>query len=161
MMSRRLAPALAAAGLLAALAASSAIASGGVSCTADDRGVKFAVGSPMGRNVGGRLYAFSGDLTLLPPDVAQAFRTMRFRPDDLAQVWAGDREIRIKIFREREGDGPEANILITIVAKAVSDDSDEESYRGTYEVRLYGPTPEGASEAPIQTFRGEVTCSME
>jgi hypothetical protein len=147
--------------LLVCLAAAPTLASGGLVCTAEDQILKLAVGSPMGRNVSGRLYAFSGDLTLLPPDVAQAFRTMRFRPDDLAQVWAGDREIRIKVFREREGDGPEANILITIVAKAVSDDSDEESYRGTYEVRLYGPTPEGASEAPIQTFRGEVTCSME
>ena len=92
-------------------------------------------------------------------DAPEDFKALRLEKADLSQAWTGDRQIRLRIYRESAGDAF-SYLLLTIDARPISEDNDEESYRGTYELTLYG-SASGSSESSSRVFRGAVQCSLE
>ncbi len=146
---------LALAGLAALVPAGSvALASGGISCSAEDRSVKFTVGSPVGRSTGGAFFQFEGEIEPRVPDVAQDFRKIKLGRDHLTQSWFDARDLRMRVYFEREG-SPHGTVDLTVEARG---NADAETWRGRYTLSI-GEVVNG--EFRSRTFRGRVSCSVE
>lgn len=143
----------AAGALLLVLMASPASASGGFDCTAADARVKLAVSGGLSRGLGGRPFNVTGTLEVRKAKVAADFRTVAFTGEDLAQNWIDGRELRLRLYREREAD-PHGYVEIAIVTRA----KDEIDFLGTYTVEIYEAAT--GSEGMV-TLKGKVACSVE
>ena len=142
---------------LAALACLSAIpakATGGVSCTAEDRGAKFTIGSPVGRSTGGAFFQFEGELALRGANVAEDFRKVTLGKDHLTQSWFDARDLKMHVHFERSGE-PHGTIDLTVEARG---NADAETWRGRYVLSI-GETVNG--EFRTRRLTGRVSCSVE
>lgn len=139
---------------LACLAAVPAQATGGISCTTEDRGAKFTIGSPIGRSTGGAFYQFGGELELRIANAAADFRKVTFTKDHLTQSWFDGRDLRMHVHFEREGE-PHGTIDLTVEARG---NADAETWRGRY-VLSVGETVNG--EFRSRRITGRASCSVE
>jgi autotransporter translocation and assembly factor TamB len=148
-------PRLLASTLLACLAcASPALASGGVSCTAEDRGAKFSIGSPVGRSTGGALYQFAGEIEVRGPSVAEDFRKITLAASHLTQSWFDARDLKMHVHFEREAE-PHGTVDLTVEVRGRAE---APTWRGRYTLSI-GETVDG--EFRTRRITGRVTCSVE
>ena len=148
-------PRLLAPALFACLSlASPALASGGVSCTADDRGAKFSIGSPVGRSTGGALYQFAGEIELRGPNVAEDFRKITLTREHLTQSWFDARDLKMHVHFEREAE-PHGTVDLTVETRG---NAEAETWRGRYTLSI-GETVNG--EFRSRRITGRVSCSVE
>lgn len=139
---------------LAFLSLSPAHATGGVSCTAEDRGAKFTIGSPVGRSTGGALFQFEGELELRGATIAEDFRKVTLGKDHLTQSWFDARDLKMHVHFERAGE-PHGTIDLTVEARG---NADAETWRGRYVISI-GETVNG--EFRTRRVTGRVSCSVE
>ncbi|WP_439573715.1 hypothetical protein [Phreatobacter sp.] len=139
---------------LALLSAMPAHASGGISCTADDRASKFTIGSPIGRSTGGAFFQFEGTLELRAANVAEDFRKVSFIKEHLTQSWFDARDLKMHVHFEREGE-PHGTIDLTVEARG---NADAGTWRGRYVLSI-GETVDG--EFRSRRITGRVACSVE
>lgn len=147
-------PRLASLALLALAASAPAYATGGISCSADDRGAKFTIGSPISRSAGGSFFEFQGELEVRASGVAADFRKLTLSKDHLTQSWFDARDLRMRVYHERSGE-PHGTIELTVEARG---NPDAESWRGRYTIRL-GEVVN--NEFRTRQVTGRVTCSIE
>lgn len=144
-----------------ALWASAALASGGVHCSADEDGVAFEVGGGASRGMGAALFSFEGTLSVGEPGLADDLATTAFAREHVAQYWLDGEEVRLLLYREREGDEPHGYVELTIRTKARPGDDGEGMYDGRYALRIFDMTDENGGEGVMVSQDGEATCSVE
>jgi hypothetical protein len=143
------------AALLFLLAATSAHASEGLSCEASDKAVKLSIEAGISRGVGSGFFSFKGELEVLSPGVPKDFRKLTFSRDHLTQQWLDDRNLKLRIYREREG---KPHGYVDIVIEAWPRKGDEVEFRGGYVLTIFD-IPKPGTDGKMTTLKGRVTCS--
>jgi len=141
----------------AMLAAGPTFASGGLSCEVEDKAVKLLVESGVTRGMGGPVFNFRGTLEVLDEAVAGDFRRISFDQAHLPQYWLDGDELRLLLYREREGDKPHGYVHFVIETKSV----DEGSYEGTYGLTVFDTTGDTTGEGKTVAHEGAVSCMVE
>ena len=144
------------AGLLMA-GAVPASASGGLSCETEGGPANIVVESGVTRGMGSPVFNFRGSVVISEKSVAEDLRTTAFADEHLAQYWLDGEDLRLVIYREREGDKPHGYVEITVLTKA---EGDEGGYAGTYELTVFdgtGDDPEGKTVK----LDGKIGCFVE
>ncbi len=144
-----------------ALSPVAAFASGGVNCSADADGVTFEAGGGVSRGMGGALFSFQGMLEIGGKDIAADLGKTEFAREHVAQYWLDGEDLRLLLYREREGDKPHGYVELTIQAKARPGDDSEGMYDGRYAVTVFDMTDENGGEGVAARREGAVTCFAE
>jgi len=144
-----------------ALHAGAAFASGGVHCSADADEVAFEVNGGVTHGMGGGLFSFAGEITIAVDGMAAELANTKFAREHVAQYWLDGEDLRLLLYREREGDKPHGYVELTIRTKARGGDDGEGTYEGRYELTVYDMTNETDGEGVTVAREGEVVCSAE
>jgi len=147
--------------VLVVLASQPAFASGGINCSADAGGVTFDVGGDVTHGMGGPLFSFEGTVEIADKAVAADLGKTAFAREHVAQYWLDGEELRLLLYREREGDKPHGYVELTILTKARPGDEGEGFYDGRYELTVFDMTDENGGEGVTAKRDGEVACSAE
>lgn len=145
--------------LALSLFASPAMASGGLSCTADDGKVGFDIQAGVTRGMGGPVFSLAGELTIKGGDVAADLAKTKFERDNLAQYWLDGEELRLLLYKER-AEGEFGSVELTVRTKALGEE-DEGSYAGDYALQVFESTGEGSGDSRTTDFAGKVECTAE
>jgi hypothetical protein len=111
--------------------------------------------------MGAALFSFEGTLAVAGPDVADDLAKTSFAREHVAQYWLDGEELRLLLYREREGDKPHGYVELTIRAKARAGDGGEGMYDGRYTLTVFDMTDENGGEGVTISREGEVACSVE
>ncbi len=130
-------------------------ASGGISCDAGGTGVTVAFGGGVTRGMGSPLFSFDGEASVKDNSVASDLQSVKFELANVAQYWLSGNELKLVLYREREGDKPHGYLTVTVETNAV----DEGSYSGTYSLSTYDTT--GAGEPKEYAADGAIECFVE
>ena len=136
-----------------------AAASGSLDCEIKDKSVQLTLHSGITRGMGGPFFGFKAELKTSLPGVPADLKAMEFDGEHLAQRWLNEREAKLVIYRERQGDAPHGSVELTIETKRVSK-NDEGRYAGTYVLQIDAAPADGKEQKPI-TARGRISCSAE
>ena len=142
-----------------ALGVSPAMASGGLSCTADDDKVGFDIQAGVTRGMGGPVFSLTGELTIKGGDVAADLAKTAFARDNLAQYWLDGEELRLLLYKER-AEGEFGSVELTIKTKTLGEE-DEGSYAGEYALNVFESTGEGSGDSKTTDLAGKVECMAE
>lgn len=134
-----------------------AAASGGIGCTAEDKKVVFEVNAGVTRGMGSPIFSFDGKVEVKDNSVAADLRKTEFKMDHVAQYWLDGKDLRLDLYREREGDKAHGYVELVLYTKPKGDEGE---YAGTYEISVYDTVGEGA-EAKEAKFKGKVGCFVE
>lgn len=134
-----------------------AAAAGGLSCTVENDEVVLALEGGVSRGMGSALFSFSGRLELRSNDVEEDLRVTEFSREHVPQYWLDGDTMKLRLYREREGDAPHGYVE-AIIETSVGDDGDD---HGEYIIAVYDMTNAVDSEAETVEFIGSVTCSVE
>lgn len=140
-----------------ALANAPAFASASLSCEASDKTMKLAIDAGISRGVGDDFFSFKGELEILAPGAPKDFRKVEFAKEHLTQRWMDNRNLKLKIYREREGE-PHGYVDIVIEAWPKKD-SDDIEFRGGYVLTIFDMSVKKDGEGKTTTLKGRVTCS--
>ena len=147
--------------IAAALLASThvAFASGGFSCSIDDKAVNFEAGAVVSRGLGEQITNFKAEIDVRAPGTPDDLRKLDLS-EHLTQKWLHGRELKLRMYREREGDKPHGYVELVIQAQRKKN-TDDTDYLGHYILTVYDLGTAGNSEGKTITRRGRVTCSGE
>lgn len=144
------------------LASAPAFASASLSCEASDKTVKLTIEAGISRGVGDDFFSFKGELEILSPGASKDFRKVEFVKENLTQRWLDNRNLKLKIYRERQGE-PHGYVDVVIEAWPKKD-SDDIEFRGGYVLTIFdmsvkdmGVKKDGEGKTTI--LKGRVTCS--
>jgi hypothetical protein len=147
--------------LLTMLACQPAFASGGIHCSAEAEGVSFDVGGGVTHGMGGPLFSFEGEVTITADGIAADLGKTGFAREHVAQYWLDGEDLRLLLYREREGDKPHGYVELTIETKARGGDDGEGFYDGRYDLTVFDMTNENGGEGVMVKREGDVVCSAE
>ncbi len=147
--------------MLALLACQPAFASGGVHCAAEGDGVTFEVGGGVSRGMGAALFSFEGRLEMADKAIAADLGRTEFAREHVAQYWLDGEELRLLLYRERQGDMPHGYVELTIETQARAGDDGEGMYDGSYMLRVFDMTDENGGEGVTVSREGAVECFAE
>lgn len=133
-------------------------ASGGLSCDANDKAIKFAVEAGVSRGTGSGIFSFKGELNILAPGAPADFRKLEFGKEHLTQQWLDNRNLKLRIYRERDGE-PHGYVDIVIEAWPKKGAEDLE-FRGGYTLTIFD-MPKGGGSGKNTVLKGRITCSGE
>jgi hypothetical protein len=145
--------------MLVMLSCQPAFASGGLHCSAEAGGVTFEVGGGVTRGMGGPLFSFEGTLELADKAIAGDLARTAFTREHVAQYWLDGEDLRLLLYREREGDKPHGYVELTIVTEARGEEG-EGAYEGRYTLTVFDTTQENGGGVTV-TREGDVVCSAE
>lgn len=145
-------------GFLLAATALPAAASGGLECTIKDKSVRFTVNAGITSGMGRPTFNLKGELAIVDRAVAQDLRAVTFAADDRPQYWLDGKELRLVLYKERQGDKPFGSVELELRAKAAGDDG---TFRGTYKLSTYDMSGSDSGEGKATTLRGKIACSVE
>lgn len=147
--------------VLVALACQPAFASGGLNCSADADGVMFEVSGGVTRGMGSPLFSFDGRLEVADKAIAPDLARTEFARDHVAQYWLDGEDLRLLLYRERQGDKPHGYVELTITTKARGGDDGEGMYDGRYVLSVFDVTDEDGGESVTFSREGDVECFAE
>lgn len=147
--------------LSAMLAASSAHASGGLNCSADAGGVTIEVGGGVTRGMGGPLFSFEGEVSDTGKGIAEDLAKTKFAREHVAQYWLDGEDLRLLLYREREGDKPHGYVELTILTKVRPGDDGEGLYDGRYDLTIFDATEDNGGEGVTVKREGAIECFAE
>ncbi len=139
-----------------AVSAGGAMATGGLSCVAEDDAVVMALDGGVSRGMGSALFSFTGRIELRSSDVAEDLRVSEFSREHVAQYWLDGDTLKLRLYREREG-APHGYVE-AIVETMMDDDGNDQ---GEYIVAVYDMTDAIDGEVEPVQFTGAVACSVE
>lgn len=141
--------------LIACLPAT-ASATGGLGCGIDDKNLKMDFEALFSYSDIGGLFQIRGTFESKDPRTYETLRKLDISGADLKQQWFRDKQLKLMIYRETEGDGvPFASVKLIIEADQPPDE--EFAYAGTYKLTIE-PATQG-SESQAFTVEGKVGCS--
>lgn len=144
--------------LLCAVSVEGAFASGAISCAADDEAAALSIEGGVTRGMGSALFSFSGKVELRAEEIEDDLRIAAFGREHVAQYWFDGEALKLRLYREREGDAPHGYVE-TVLDTAF--DEREGGYRGDYRVTVYDMTRATGGEAATAEFSGAVACFAE
>lgn len=145
---------------LAMLAASHAAhATGSFQCEIDDAAVKFTGESAFSTGLGAGFLGFAGALELRAKEAPNGLSDLKLGPAELVHHWFAGDELKLHLYREREGDAPHGYIELIVETKRTPDD--ETQFAGTYSLRSYDTAVMKNDEAQTLSHDGKATCSVE
>jgi hypothetical protein len=130
-------------------------ASGGLWCDAEGEAVRLSVQAGVTRGMGGAIFSFEGAVDVTDERVAPDLAATEYEREHVAQYWLDGEEMRLLLYREREGEEPHGYAQLTIVAQA----DGEGGYGGTYVLEFYD-MQRGDDGSPV-AFEGAVDCGAE
>lgn len=133
-----------------------AMASGGVSCSNSGGPVAIELSAGITRGMGSPVFSLTAVVETKKTNVGSDLKKGSFNKENLAQYWLDDKEMKLLLYREREGAGEFGSVELLIVTKPVGDDI---GYNGTYKLTLSDMT--GGGEGKNTTLKGKVICSVE
>jgi hypothetical protein len=136
-------------------AATPALASGGLSCEAKGRNASLRFDGGVTRGMGGPLFSFSGRVQIATKAVEADLRKVSLGLGNVAQYWLDAKELRLVLYREREGDQPHGYVEIIVLATG---GGDEGTYRGTFALTAYDTS---GNRERTHAAEGRVTCFVE
>jgi len=139
------------------LAAGPAVASGGLSCGAKDEAVKLTIESGVTRGMGSPVFNFRGEIEIANNALEADLRKVTFEREHLAQYWLDGEELRMVVYRERDGDKPHGYVEVTIRTRS----GDEGDYIGQYSVTVFDMTGAAGGDGKTYNFTGRATCLVE
>ncbi len=140
----------------AVLTAGPAAASGGFSCSAEDEAVSIEVNGGVTHGMGSPVFSLQGEIGIRDDAVAEDLRNTGFERAHLAQYWLDGSELRLVLYREREGDKPHGYAELTV--KTVSEGG---AFAGDYTLEMFDMTGATSGEGRTKTFDGKISCSVE
>lgn len=134
-------------------------AAGALACTAGDKALAFTARGVVEPGAPARVTGVVADLALAGKDLPADLARTRLTGADLSDVWLLDRSVRLRLYREREGDGPFG--AIDVVVRTTAAPGRAGRFAGTYRVTLSeGPGPEGG-EGLTRVVEGPVRCTIQ
>jgi|GEM_PF-541852 len=146
---------------LAALLASTqtAFATGGFTCSIDDKAADFEAAATVSRGLGEQIVNFKAELEVRASGTPADLRKLDLS-EHLTQKWYHGRDLKLRLYREREGDKAHGYVELVVQAQRKKG-QDDSNYSGNYVLTVYD-LPEGSgSEGKTITRRGRVSCSGE
>lgn len=141
----------------AMLASGPVAASGGFSCNAEGKAVSIEVSGGVTHGMGSPVFSLQGAIELRDNAVAEDLRKVGFERGHLAQYWLDGSELRLVLYREREGDRPHGYAELTM--KTVAGEAG--TFAGDYALEVFDMTGATGGEGKTATFEGKVSCSVE
>ncbi|RKE69440.1 hypothetical protein [Pseudorhodoplanes sinuspersici] len=136
-----------------------ALATGGFSCSIDDKVVNFEAAAVVSHSVGEQIPQVRAELEIRAPGTPDDLRKLDLS-EHVTQKWYYDRDLKLRFYREREGDKAHGYVELVIQARRKKG-QDETSYSGNYVLMVHDLGPAGGSEGKTTTRRGRVACSGE
>lgn len=140
---------------IAAAVAGPALASGGIGCETDDKNLTLSIETGVTRGMGGPVFNFKAEAEVKSKDVADDLRKTQFEQKHLPQYWLDGDDMRMVLYREREGDKPHGYVEITVLTKSV----EEGTYEGKYELSVFDVPASGDQKEFKAT--GTISCFVE
>lgn len=141
--------------VLLPLAASPAMASGGLWCGADDGPARIQIQGGVTHGMGGPLFSFDGTLAARDESIPADLRKITFDRSHVPQYWLDGKELRLLLYRERAADKAHGYVELTILTQAI----DESSYEGRYELEVFDA--DATSEGKRWDYAGKIVCGVE
>jgi hypothetical protein len=133
-------------------------ASGNFLCEADDQSLKFSAESTFSHGLGEVFTDFRGVLDVHLKGAPVDLASLEFDGAHLTHHWFSGDDLKLHIYREREGNEPHGYVELVVETKQNPDN--ETDFRGTYKLTVYdtpaGPTGEGET----LTATGSASCSV-
>ena len=82
-----------------------ALATAGFSCSIADKAVKFSAEGVLSRGAGEGVMNFGGKIEVLGKGAPDDLRTVDLEREHLTQSWLHGKDIKLRMYREREGNG--------------------------------------------------------
>ncbi len=147
--------------VLATLLASTqtAFATGGFTCSIDDKAVNFEVMAVVSHGVGEQIPQIKAELEIRAPGTPDDLRKLDLS-ESVTQKWYYDRDLKLRFYRDREGEKAHGYVELIIQARRKKGE-DETGYSGNYLLTVYDLGTAGGSEGKTTKRRGRVSCSGE
>ncbi len=144
------------------LGTSPAAASGGLSCSADEKGITVELEGGVTRGMGGPLFSFAGRAAIEDASVAEDLRATAFELAHVAQYWLDGAELKLRLYRERDGDRPHGYVELLVDTKAQGE-PDEGVYAGTFTIATFDGTGDGTGDGEPKQYEveGQIECFAE
>jgi hypothetical protein len=144
-------------GIAALLLATPAYATASLSCSVDDRSLRFSAEAIVSHGVGEGVAQFTGELEVRLKDAPPGLRTLPLGLEHLTQRWLHGREVKLRLFREHEGDG-RGSVELVVETRRLG--KDETAFSGSYVLTV--SSEDAAPGAPKRTLkaRGRASCSF-
>lgn len=133
-----------------------AFASGGIACEADDDNGTIRIDGGVTRGMGSALFSFDGESSMKDTAIAEDLRVQKFGREHVVQYWIDGDGLKLRLYRERDGDAPHGYVDVTI--ETVSGDAEQD---GTYTVSVYDMRDAKDGEAKTASLSGEIDCFVE
>lgn len=140
------------------LSTTAASASGGLSCTAEDPKVRFEVNAGVTRGMGSPVFSLGGEIWIEEKTLAADLAKTKLEREHLAQYWLDGSDLRLLLYRERQGDGF-GYVELTVRSAPSGNDEEEGIYKGEYSLTVYDG--EDGDEGRNLTYAGKVSCFVE
>jgi hypothetical protein len=144
-------------GILALLLATPAYATASLSCSADDKSLRFSAEGIVSHGVGEAVAQFAGELEVRLKDAPPGLRKLPLALEHLTQRWLHGREVKLRLFREREGEGQGSVELVVETRRA---GKDETEFSGSYILTVSGEDAAPGAPARTPKARGRASCSL-
>jgi len=131
-------------------------ASGGISCAIKDKNLTFLAEAGVSRGMGEGIFSFKANLDIHLPGVAEDLRKVDLS-DHLTQKWYYGRDIKMRLYRERES---EQHGYVELIIETRQKTEDDVDYKGSYVLTVFD-VPPGAPGGKTITRRGRAECSGE
>jgi hypothetical protein len=133
-----------------------ASATGGLSCSVNDKNVNFIFESVFSYSDIGGLFQIRGELMSKDKRVYKTLQKVNLDGSELKQQWFRGNDLKLMIYRETEGDGvPFASVKLIVEANKPPEEEFE--YQGKYALTIEPDVNGGESEA--FTVEGKISCS--
>ncbi len=138
--------------------ASPAFATGGTSCSIDDKNLQFETSSAMGRSRGAPLLNLEAHAKLAMKGTPNDFQDLDLKTH-LAHSWINHPDFKLQFYLEREGETPHGTFELRLETKATDDDG---TYAGDYHLEVfYTELPADQTLGAYLKASGTVKCFIE
>ena len=134
-----------------------AFATGGFSCSIDDKAVRFETMAVVSHGLGEQIPQIKAELEIRADGTPDDLRKLDLS-ESVTQKWYYDGDLKLRFYRERDGDKTHGYVELVLQARRKKGD-DETSYRGNYVLTVYDLSSASASDGKTTTRRGRATCS--
>ena len=95
-----------------------AYATASLSCSADDKSLRFSAEGIVSHGVGETVAQFAGELEVRLKEAPPGLRKLPLALEHLTQRWLHGREVKLRLFRERDGEGQGSVELVVETRRA-------------------------------------------
>lgn len=138
-------------------AASSAQATGSITCSIADRSLTLTFEGVTSQGLGDGLAQARGEVTPTLKLLSPGFGPAAFHREQVTQYWLDKSSLKLRIYVERPEDGRET---LELVIEVRQEGRDPTAFTGTYRGRATHFDPAAGSEAKEAAFKGRIDCQV-